>query len=466
MHTDVTSPHGAVSRPRNALERFLGLFTEVRAGEAATVLLLMLTVLLIFVGYYIIRPVREALILSGERGAELKSYASAAQALLLLFVAIPFYARLASRVPRRRLLRTVNLFFIANMLVFYVLAVTVERGVWLGLAFFIWVGIFNLMVPAQFWSLANDVYTPEEGKRLFVIVALGASAGAVLGSLVTKTLIGPLGVSNLLLVSAGMLIAATLLTNVVEKRESRRKHARGGRQATTETEPLPKGSAFRLVLRTRYLLLIALLILVLNWVNTNGEFILGKAVSDTYKRLAQQQLGAAASATETTQFVRQGIGSFYAGFLTVVSVTGLLLQLFVVSRVLKYLGLRVAILVLPVLALFGYGLLTIVPVLTFIRWIKVAENATDYSLQNTVRQSLFLPTTREEKYKAKQAIDTFFWRAGDLLSAGLVYVGLNVVGWGTKSFAAVNMVLVLGWMALAVAIGKEFQRRTRVSASE
>ena len=466
MSANVTSPEGAPARPPSPLERLLSLFTEVRAGEAVTVLMMTATILLIFIGYYIIKPLREALILSAPRGAELKSYAAAFQALLILFVAIPAYGWLASRVPRRRLLNTVNLFFIANMLLFYVLVLTVERGVWLGLGFFIWVGIFNLMVPAQFWSFANDVYTPGEGKRLFVIVAFGASAGAVLGGLVTKALVGPIGPGNLLLVSAAVLLLATLLTHVVETRERERRRLRAAAQGNAEVPPLAKDGAFSLVFRTRYLLFIALLILVLNWVNTNGEFILGNAVADSVKGQAQEQLGASATPEEITKFVRQGIVSFYAGFFTAANIGGLLIQLFVVSWVIKYLGVRLAILILPTIALCGYGLLTVAPVLGLIRWIKVAENATDYSLQNTVRQSLFLPTTREEKYKAKQAIDTFFWRAGDLLSAGLVYVGLNVVGWGTKSFAAVNMVLVVGWMALAMAIGKEFQRRTRVSVSK
>ena len=454
---------GPVER-RSPLERFLSLFVEVRAGEAITALLMTATVLLIFVAYYIIKPLREALILSGERGAELKSYAAAGQALLLLCVAVPLYARLASRVPRRRLLNTANLFFIANMLIFYVLALTVERNVWLGLGFFIWVGIFNLMVPAQFWSLANDVYTPEEGKRLFVIIAFGASAGAVLGGLLTKALVAAMEAHNLLLVSAALMLVAALLTNLVERREHERREARAATQAVQEEAPLSRDGAFALVFRTRYLLAIAFLILFLNWVNTNGEFILGNAVSDTYKRLAATTLGAAASETETTRFVRNGIASFYAGFFTTVNVTGLLVQLFLVSRILKYLGIRVAILVMPILAFGGYTLLALAPVLGVIRVVKTAENATDYSLQNTVRQALFLPTTREEKYKAKQATDTFFWRAGDLLSAGLVYVGLNVLQLSTKGFAFVNMVLVVVWTLLALAIGKEYERRTRGAA--
>jgi AAA family ATP:ADP antiporter len=322
------------------------------------------------------------------------------------------------------------------------------------------VGIFNRVVPTQFWSLANDVYSPEEGKRLFVIVAFGASAGAVFGGLITRQLIGFLGVNQLLLVSAGILLFATFLTNVVDSREHQRRALRSSEEAKKEEAPMSKQGAFRLVLGTRYLLFIALLMMVLNWVNTNGEFILGNSVAESVKRMAAAQLGSGASPEEVDRFVRVGIGEFYATFFTGVNVLGLLVQLFLVSRVLKYLGVRVALMILPAIALGGYALLAMIPVLSVIRWAKTAENATDYSLQNTVREALFLPMSREEKYKAKQATDTFFWRAGDVLSAGLVYVGLNWLTLSTQGFALVNMALVAVWIVLALAIGREYKRRT------
>ena len=165
------------SRSKSFLERFLNLFTEVRSGEGLSAILLCLNIFLILTAYYIIKPVREALILAGG-GAELKSYLSAGQAILLLLVAVPLYSRLASRFPRRQLINMVIVFFAACLGLFYILA---QMNVPLGVVFFIWVGIFNLMVIAQFWAFANDLYTPEAGKRIFVIVAFGASAGAVFG---------------------------------------------------------------------------------------------------------------------------------------------------------------------------------------------------------------------------------------------------------------------------------------------
>jgi AAA family ATP:ADP antiporter len=442
----------AIERP-GALDRFLRLFTEVRAGEGLTAVLLAFDVFVLLTAYYIVKPVREALILSGG-GAEVKSYAAAGQAILLLG-AVPLYASLASRFPRRRLIRIVTLFFGACLVAFYLLA---RAKVPLGVVFFLWVGIFNLMVVAQFWSFANDIYTRQEGERLFPILAFGASAGAVCGSFITGRLIGSLGVYQLLLLAAALLVSTLILTNAIDGREGRRALRRPG--ATVAEAPLGKEGAFGLVIGNRYLLLIAFLMLVLNWVNTTGEYILGRTVS----RAAEAAFAASPGAVEKQLFTGTFIGRFYADFFSVVNLVGLVLQLFFVSRILKYLGVRVAILLLPLIAVGGYMLLAFYPVLSAVRWAKTAENATDYSLQNTVRNVLFLPTTREQKYKAKQAIDTFFWRAGDVLSAGLVFVGTTWLAFGTRQFALVNLALAGVWAAIAVLIGNEYTKRTTAAS--
>ena len=354
------------------MERILRLFTDIRKGEAKTALLLTLNVFLIFTAYYIIKPVREALILAGG-GAVVKSYISAGQAVLLLFVAVPLYGWLASRLPRRRLINIVTMFFAGCLVVFYVLA---QAKVPLGIAFFLWVGIFNLMVVAQFWSFANDVYTTDEGKRLFPIVAFGASSGAVFGSFATGRLIEPLGVYQLMLVAGALLLVGVVITNVVDARERRRTEAsRAMGDSTAEMpaatqeirlesgefkiadlkgaaedkpavkaappkEHLGGGNAFGLVFRNQYLVLIAFLVLILNWVNSNGEYILGATVAAAAHRMVDS--GAAHGLTP-----EQIIGRFYSDFYSAVNLAGLVLQLFAVSRILKWFGVRVAIMTLP-----------------------------------------------------------------------------------------------------------------------
>jgi len=484
---------------RNILERFLGLFADVRGGEGVTVLLLGLNVFLLLLLYYIIKTVREPLI-RASGGAEAASYSSAGQAILLL-VAVPLYAVLASRFPRRRLINIVTLFFVACLAGFYILA---QFNVpYLGVAFFLWVGIFNLMIIAQFWSFANDLYTPEAGKRLFAIVAFGASLGAVLGGLIARRLIDPFGVYQLLLVAGGLLALSLLVTNTIDSRERHKAEEVATVRAREAEKPIGKGGAYRLVFGNKYLLMIALLMLFLNWVNTTGEFILRRTVygaadkqlaapaaqelfhkeyekaledgtvNERFDENYKQELDAGTVGNFSEEEFKENkfkesweedykdryVGKFYGGFFSVVNLLSLGIQLFLVSRILKYLGVRVALLVLPVIALGGYAFLIFYPVLGIVRWVKTAENSTDYSLQNTVRQVLFLPLTREQKYKAKQATDTFFVRAGDVLQAVLVFVGVRLA-FETKHFAMVNLLLVVVWIVLAILIGRENKKLT------
>jgi AAA family ATP:ADP antiporter len=447
-------------RPRGALDRVLGLFADVRGGEAFTALLLMLNIFLLLASYYLLKTIREPLILASPGGgAEVKSYAAAAMAGLLLIL-VPMYSAIASRVSRVRLINSVTLFFIACLLAFFVLTRT---GVPIGVPFFIWVGIFNLMIIAQLWAFANDVYTVEQGKRLFAIVGFGASLGAIAGSFVTGQLVKLYGPYPFMLGAAGLLAVCMLLTNVVSVRERRARSHEPLPAADAPAGATPAGpkahageglrgrSGFALVFADRYLLLIGILMLVYNLVNTNGEYILGKTVVSLYT--AAHGAAAAGGLDE-----KKMIGEFYGNYFTMVNVLSAIIQAFLVSRVLKWFGVRVALLLLPAVALIGYGTMALVPLLGFIRGTKLAENSLDYSLQNTTKNALYLPTSPEAKYKAKQANDTFFVRFGDVLSAGIVFAGTTWLGFAARQFALVNVALVLVWLVVAVALGRRFQR--------
>ena len=437
--------------PRGVLDRALAPFADVRSGEGAGVALLALNAFLLLTAYYLIKPVREALILGGA-GAEVKSYSSAGQALLLLFV-VPAYGRFASRVNRVGLITWVTTFFISNLVLFYVL----QRAPYLGVAFFLWVGIFNVMIVAQFWAFANDVYTPEQGKRLFALVAVGSSTGAIFGAWIAKPLIKSLGVFAPLLIAAGLLA----LCMVISRRASARAGAHGAAGETIDEDGLlGREGGFQLIARDRYLLLLALLVLVLNAVNTTGEYILGRTVAAAADRALR-----AASVADAAAFKQRFIGSFYADFFFWVNLIGALAQTFLVSRIMTRFGVRPALFVLPLIALGGYALLATLPVLTLIRSVKIAENATDYSLNNTVRHALFLPTSREAKYKAKAAIDSLFWRMGDLVSAGLVFVGSRLA-LGISAFAAVNFALTLAWLWIVIRIAREHRALTGEESGE
>jgi AAA family ATP:ADP antiporter len=435
------------------LDRFLSLFADVQRGEGARLLLLAFNVFLILTAYYLMKPVREALILAQPGGAEIKSYSMALQAVLLAGI-VPAYGALAGRLPRRRLINIVTAFFIACLPVFFLAA---EAGWPVGIAFFLWIGIFSLMVIAQFWAYANDIYSPDAGKRLFAVIAFGASSGAVFGAYVSGQLIGVLGVHAMLLAASVVLAASLMLFNVIDARE--RSEVTAARQPAAVEAPIGDGNAFALVLRNRYLLLIGVMVLLLNWVNATGEYVLSSIV----QRAAEEQIAAGTLSRE-----REGafIGAFYAEYFQVVNIIGMLLQLFLVSRIVKVVGVHVAVCVLPVVALGSYAVAALLPSLAVVRWVKTAENAVDYSLQNTVKQMLFLPTTREEKYKAKQVTDSFIVRAGDVLSSATVFIGTTALAFGTAQFAWTNVVLVSAWLVVAILVGREFRRRTDVAGRQ
>jgi AAA family ATP:ADP antiporter len=432
------------------LDRMLGVFADVHAGEGATAVLLSLNVFLILMAYYVLKPVREALVL-GEGSAELKSYLAAGQ-VAVLAIAVPYYGRLVARFARMRLINIVTLFFAACPVVFYVLATLHVR---LGIVFFVWIGVFSMMIVAQFWSFANDIYTKDQGERLFAIVGFGASLGAVAGARIADQLIEPIGVYQLMLVGAAILVAQLMVTNYVNHRGS------GGVKAPAAIAPLapPKTSgsnAFALVMRTRYLLLMALMLMLLNWVNSTGEYILGSIVKDSVSR-------AIASGHASGLSAEQLIGAFYSKYFTYVNALGLFLQLFVVSRVVKYLGVPKAVMILPIISLGAYNILIFYPMLTAVMAAKVAENSTDYSLNNTVRNMLFLPCTYEEKFSGKQVIDAFFVRMGDVLSAALVFVGTAVLTLRPRQFAFVNGVIVLAWLVIAWQVGRQYTVRAEAA---
>lgn len=436
----------ATEERKSWLDRTLSIVADVRAGEAAGALLLAANVFALLAFYYILKTVREALILS-EEGAEVKSYAAAGQALLLL-VFVPLYGALASRVNRVVLISAVSVFFAANLVVFYALG---SAGVEIGIAFFLWMGVFAVVMPAQFWAFANDVYDSERGKRLFPVVGIGSALGAWAGAALATALFEGLGPYPLMLLSAAGLIATLLLTQAIDRRARRRAAANAAAPADAEP-PMGRAGGFQLVLSQRYLLLIALLVMVINIVNTVGEFILGRLV--TADAAAAVASGAARGRDEATI-----IGEFYGQFFFWVNFAGFVLQALVVSRLFKYIGVRGTLFVLPVVAAFTYGTAAAVPVLAIFSLVKIFENSTDYSINNTAKHALFLPTSREAKYKAKQAIDSFFWRAGDLLQAVVVFIGVQLA-FDVRGFAAINLLLIGVWLLLCIGIAREHRKLT------
>lgn len=433
------APGGAAPGQPAVLDRVLRVFGDVRPGEAVTVLLMLFSLFLLLVGYAVAKVVREPLILS-TGGAEMASYASAAQALTLMGF-VPLYGWLASRVDRLRLITFFLLFFLACVELFN-LGLRV-RVPYLGFVFFVWVGIFSLATIAQFWSYANDVHTQEDGERLFPIIAIGATAGSPLGAKIASVLFRE-GVSpaNMLHITAVLLLCHLGLYWLVNDRLQSRPAVR-----RAEARPLGKEGGFALVAKSRYLLLAALVLVILNIVNTTGEYLNRRFVS-----------AAAAQAAADPEEREAFIGAVMGDYQFAASVGAVILQAFVASRLVRLAGFPGVIMALPLISLSAYSIVAAGAGFALFRWAKISENATDYSIMNTARHMLWLPTTREEKYKAKQALDTFFVRAGDLLSAGIVFVGTAWLSLSVRGFALVNVGLALVWLFLAWKVAQENRR--------
>jgi AAA family ATP:ADP antiporter len=433
--------------PRSIVARMLGIVTEVQPSEVATALLLALDSFLLLSAYSCIKPVREALILALPSGAEYKIYMAAATAVMLLF-AVPLYAKVAAHLTRNRLLIWVTSFFASHLVIFYVLGRVFADSRILGLGFYLWIGVFNMMIVAQFWAFSNDIYSEEAGHRLFPLLGLGASVGAVGGSAMAIELIRRLGPLPLLLVAAAILLGSTAIVQCVHRRETRR--LRAGPVRSRALSPIGGSGkdAFKLVFHNRYLMLIAVFSLLFTLVKTNGDYVLAKLVADTARNSG---IHGAMSAQAASEY----IGGFYASFNYYVDVASLILQAVIVSRLVKYAGLGLAFFILPSLAFFDASAMAVLPLLSIVTAGKVAESATDYSLNNTVRNMLWLPTTRRAKYIAKQTVDTFFVRMGDVVSAVLVFSGVQLLGRGVRTFALCNVFLTLSWIWLARLIVRE-----------
>jgi AAA family ATP:ADP antiporter len=420
------------------LTRVFRPFAKVERPEAVTTSVMTLAAFFLLTAYYLLKTVREPLILL-HGGAEVKLYARAAQAVLMVGV-VHVYGEIARRVGRLKLLAIVFLFFTSNLVAFALLA---HAKVDIGLAFFLWVGLFSYTAVAQFWALAADIFTEEQGKRLFPVLGIGSSVGAVLGSRIAKSLV-PFGPAVLMGAAAVLLVLALALLLWVERRAGT---VGAARREGSHDEPLSDERPFHLLAHDRYLVLIAAMIVLLNWVNSAGEYALDRTL-----------LASVAEARSRGIAAETFVGAFKADYFAWYNLLGMLLQLFAVSRILTRLGVRNALLFLPGFAFFGYASSSVVPLLAVIRWVKIGENALEYSVAETSRHALYLVASRAEKYVGKTSVDTISVRVGAILSASVVWMG-GRLGLPTAGFSAINVGLSALWIVVVMAIGREHARR-------
>ena len=366
-------------------------------------------------GYSVLRPIRDQL--GAATGVEkLPWLFSGTFAAMLLCV--PAFGALAARLPRRRLVPITNRFFAFLTLAFWLSFV---RGWAPGFsvpAFFIWVSVYNLFVVSVFWSLMADLFTHEQGTRLFGFIAAGGTTGALVGPVLIELLVRRIGTAHLLLISAALLEVAVWCVHGLH-RWTLRHH--GQRQRSAEEQPLGGGvfDGVRVVFRSPFLLALC-------------GYILLFTATQTFLYFEQVQIVARAATDAKTRTL------FFARIDLAVHVTTLIVQAFVTSRVVKRLGVRFGIGFLPVITAICFVALALAPTLVVIAVVQGLRRAAHYGLERPAREVLFTVIPREQKYKSKNFIDTVVYRGGDALSA-----------WASQAFASFGLgAVAVGSVAL------------------
>jgi AAA family ATP:ADP antiporter len=390
-------------------------------------------------GYYIVRPMRDEMgILGGVENLQWLFTGT----LIAMSAAVPLFGWVSSRFPRRRFLPYVYGFFILVMLLFYLLMDERRTSPAVARAFFIWASVFNLFVVSVFWSFMTDIYNNRQARRLFGFIAAGGTVGALAGPALTTLLVQPLGARNLLLVSALLLSWAILCIarlSAWSEAHPVNDRAADARTATTAADdPLLGGSIWAgitLVVRSPYLLGICLLMLLFTTLATFLYLMQAQIVRDAF-----------GDSTQRT--------AVFAAIDLAVNGLTLMLQLFLTSRLIKWFGLAVVLALVPLLLAAGFALLGLAPVLLVLLLVQIIRRAGNYAIMRPAREMLYVVLTREEKYKAKNLIDTLVYRSGDALSAW-VYAGMRSLGMSLTGVALVAVPLALLWAWIAFGLGRQ-----------
>ncbi len=451
----------------SGFERGLRVFADVRPREGLTCLILIGNIFLILAAFYLIKPVREGWLavtdIGGLTKLEIKAYSAFAQS-LLLFGILPVYARLAAKWQRRVLITRVGGAFALALVAFWLSQPGLLFGALpaFGILFYLFVGIFSVTLVAQFWAFTADVYGAERGARLFPVVAIGAALGATLGSWLGQTLIRLPAVEafDLILVALIPLGLALYLAARTDRRGTYGDPTTWTMARWEEPAAPHNEGPFRLILRHRYLSATAAMIMVFTWVVTSGDNILFGIVQENFAE------NLAYLANDPRAFdiaLKEATATFYSDLYFWINLITLILQAFVVSRILNAGGMQALLYATPFISLAAYASMIFMPILGLIKILKVAENSSTLSIHNTARQMLWLPTTKEMLYQAKPTIDTLFVRLGDGLAAMTILIGTRVFHLGTTGFIVFNVLLVLLWIALSSYLHREHERWTETA---
>ncbi len=389
--------------------------------------------------YYILRPLRDEMGIAG--GVKNLQWLFTGTFLAMLAV-VPLWGWITSHYPRKRFLPYVYYFFIFNILLFFVLFKSNITHAYVARAFFIWVSVFNLFVVSVFWSFMADIFRSTQAKRLFGFIAAGGTAGALTGPALTAALAVPVGPTNLLLISAGLLGGAVFcVKRLIAWREnsiSKGSARAAGDSSAAEAKDQAMGggilAAFHLVLKSPYLIGICFLMLMFTTLATFLYFQQAHIIQDHF----------ADSADRTTVFA---VMDFTVNSLTII------VQLFLTGRIVKHLGLGWTLALIPLLLGIGFLILGFTPILGTIIMVQIIRRAGNYAVMKPAREMLYVVLSKEEKYKAKNFIDTAIYRGGDFVSAW-AFAGLQGLGVSLSAIAFIAVPLSAIWALISFKLGK------------
>jgi AAA family ATP:ADP antiporter len=421
-----------------ALRRALGWAVPATPQERAAALWSFAYFFTLLAGYYVLRPLRDQMGIAG--GVKNLPWLFTATFVTLL-VAQPLYGALVAKLPRARFIPIVYHFFVANLVLFWLLLTLDVAPVVVARVFFVWVSVFNLFAVAVFWSFMADLFTAEQGKRLFGFIGAGGTAGALLGPVITIALSAPLGRVNLLIAAVVLLELAVFCVYRLERAATA--------QAGPRAEPGRVGgnafAALTELFRSPYLLGI-------------GAWVSLLSFCATIVYLEQANIVSAAVHDRDTQT------RLFAGIDLAVNLLSLATQVFATGQVLRRLGTGIAAGALPAVYVAGFAALALTPTLAAVLTLQVAQRWMNFAIANPARQVFFTVLGREEKYKAKNLIDVVVYRGSDALY-GWVFDSLHGLGLKLGGIALVAAPVAAGWLVLSAVLGRAQERRAKLPAA-
>ncbi|MCC7282735.1 MAG: MFS transporter [Acetobacteraceae bacterium] len=413
--------------------RLLRRVIDVRPDEVSALGWSWLYVFALFLAYYVLRPIRDEL---GVAGGVRNLPWLFTGTLLAMLAANPLFAFAVRRWPRETFIAVAYRFFMLNLLAFMLLLATASEAshVWIGRAFFIWVSVFNLFVVSVFWSFIVDVFDAGQGKRLFGFLAAGATLGGIAGSALTSGFVEHVGQNWLLLASILLLEVAVFAVRRLSRISDsfqRTVHGEDPRKAVG-------GGIFAGMthtLRSPYLLGIA-------------AFILLYSTTSTFLYFQQ------ATIAEANFPNRAARTAFFADIDFWVNVLTIVFQLFLTGRLTAWLGVTAMLCALPLFSVAGFAALAAQPTVAVFVVVQVARRVSNFALARPTREVLFTSVPREDRYTAKNFIDTVVYRGGDQV-ASWSYAGLLALGLGLTGIAIVAVPLSAAWLALSVWLGRK-----------